>query len=316
MSKKTAFVISLLVYFATALAIMFTAWFFPGESLFPIVLSLVLLLPLYFWKVSYTTKVELSKKVDGRPMRDVYVWVLVLFILAFAVRIPSVLLFNMPYEKAPLIYLLTLTMILVEGTDPLAFGFKAQGITKAFFYGAAFFAVLQGTGLFIQCLAVYSVAGQMLIYSFDAKMFLLSVPYQILLVGVSEEGLFRGYIQTHLERSHVGKAILVQAVLFGFWHFVWDLSPFNPFGMVQYITSTFFFGLLFGYFYSKAKNLVPLILTHGLWNSFQSGIITSGAVLDLLSQASLLNQILVWLLPYALAAAASVLFIKYGVKET
>jgi hypothetical protein len=39
------------------------------------------------------------------------------------------------------------------------------------------------------------------------------------------------------------------------------------------------------------------------------------AVLELLNQALFLNQILVWLLPYALAVLASLLFIKYWVKE-
>lgn len=104
-------------------------------------------------------------------------------------------------------------------------------------------------------------------------------------------------------------------MLFGLWHFVWDLSPFNPFGMLQYIALTFIFGLLFGYFYSKIRSLVPSILVHGLWNSFQSGMIMNNEVLDTLAQASLLSQVLVWFLPYAVAFSAVLLFTKYWVKE-
>lgn len=89
----------------------------------------------------------------------------------------------------------------------------------------------------------------------------------------------------------------------------------QPFGMLQYIAFTFLFGLLFGYFYSKTRSLVPLILVHGLWNSFQSGIIMNNEVLDMLAQASLLSQVLVWFLPYAVAFSAVLLFTKYWVKE-
>jgi membrane protease YdiL (CAAX protease family) len=110
------------------------------------------------------------------------------------------------------------------------------------------------------------------------------LPFQTLLVGISEEGLFRGYIQTHLQKFYAWKAIFIQAILFGFWHFVWNLYPFNPFAMAQYIATTFFIGLLFGYFYSKAKNLVPLILTHGLWNSFPAGVVENSAALNLFEQ--------------------------------
>jgi membrane protease YdiL (CAAX protease family) len=128
-------------------------------------------------------------------------------------------------------------------------------------------------------------------------------------VGISEEGLFRGYVQTHLEKFHMSGAILAQAALFGIWHFVWNLSPLDPLGMVRYVGFTFFIGLLFGYFYSKSRNLVPLILAHGLWNSVPSGIVTSVAALE----ASI--QTLIWILPYLVSAALTFLFIKRFVRE-
>jgi membrane protease YdiL (CAAX protease family) len=221
----------------------------------------------------------------------------------------------MPYEKAPLIYLLTLTIIVVEGTDVSAFGFKTQRIWKAVLYGIFFYIILGGMTLFILYLLIYLLTNQTPVLFYDISLFLLSTPFQILLVGISEEGLFRGYIQTHIQKFYAFRAVLIQAILFGFWHFVWNLSPFDPFSMAQYIATTFLIGLLFGYFYSKAKNLVPLVLTHGLWNSFPMGIVENRAALDLLEQTSILNQILMWVLPYTIAAIVAFFFIKCLVKE-
>lgn len=313
MIKKTMVAV-ILTYFAVALIILLSGYFFPRESDVPTFISLLSLIPLYLWKKNYTSA-ELSKEVDGRGKGATLLRVFALFILALLVRIPSVLLFNMPYEKAPLIYLLTLTIIVIEKSDVSAFGFRTQKMEKAIFYGIAFYLILGGVALFILYLLIYVSTNQMPVLSYDISPFLLSIPFQTLLVGISEEGLFRGYVQMHLQKFYIHKAVFIQAILFGVWHFVWNLSPFNPLGMAQYIATTFFIGLFFGYFYSKAKNLVPLILTHGLWNSFPVGIVENKTALDLLEQTPFLNQILMWLLPYAIAAIVAFFFIKYLVKE-
>jgi membrane protease YdiL (CAAX protease family) len=297
------------------LVILLSGYFLPRENDGPILISLLSLIPLYLWKKSYQKKTALSKEINGRGKGAMLFWVLVLFLLALLVRIPSVLLFNMPYEKAPLIYLLTLTIIVIERADYPAFGFKTQKLGKALFYGMTFYIIFGGIALFVLYLLVYIFTNQTPVLSYDISPFLLSMPFQTLLVGISEEGLFRGYVQTHLEKFYACKAVFIQAILFGFWHFVWNLSPFNPFGMAQYIATTFFIGLLFGYFYNKAKNLVSLVLTHGLWNSFQMGIVENKTALDLLEQTSVSNQILMWFLPYAIAAIGAFFFIKYLVKE-
>jgi membrane protease YdiL (CAAX protease family) len=305
----------ILAYFAVALIILLSGYVLSRESEIPILISLLSLIPLYLWKKNYEKKLELSKEINGRSKGSILFWVFALFILALLVRIPSVLSFNMPYEKAPLIYLLTLTIIVIERTDVSAFGFKTKRIWKAVLYGIVFYIILGGMTLFILYLLIYLLTNQTPVLFYDISLFLLSMPFQTLLVGISEEGLFRGYIQMHLQKFYAFKAVLVQAVLFGFWHFVWNLSPFDPLRMAQYITTTFFIGLLFGYFYSKAKNLVPLVLTHGLWNSFPIGIVENRAALELLEQTSILNQILMWALPYAIAAIMAFFFIKFLVKE-
>ncbi|MBX5320971.1 MAG: CPBP family intramembrane metalloprotease [Candidatus Bathyarchaeota archaeon] len=314
MIKKTV-AFTLLAYFTVALLILLSGWAPIGGSGIPIFLSISSLTPLYLWQRSYQKKMKLSKEINGRPKGVVIFWVFSLFFLALLVRIPSVLLFNMPYEKAPLIYLLILTIILVERIDVSAFGFKTRKTVKALLYGLAFYVILGGTALLLLYLLIHVFTNQTPILSFNISSFLLSMPFQTLLVGISEEGLFRGYIQTHLQKFYTYKAVFIQAALFGFWHFVWNISPLDPSGIAQYVATTFFIGLLFGYFYIKAKNLVPLILAHGLWNSVSTGMIENTAALDLLKQTPFLNQVLIWFLPYAIAITVAFFFIKCLIKE-
>jgi hypothetical protein len=207
--KAIAAVIS--IYLAVAFIILLSGYIIPGESTIPIFISLLSLIPLYLWKKNYPTE-KFPKEVNGRGKSAVLFWVLALFILALLVRIPSVLLFNMPYEKAPLIYLLTLTIIVIEKTDVSAFGFKTQKMGKAIFYGIAFYLILGGMASFILYLLIYLFTNQMPVSSYDISPFLLSIPFQTLLVGISEEGLFRGYVQTHLKKFYLYKAIFIQAI--------------------------------------------------------------------------------------------------------
>jgi membrane protease YdiL (CAAX protease family) len=222
----------------------------------------------------------------------------------------------MPYEKTALIYLIILTIVIIEKTNISAFGFKTENIEKSLLYGFAFFTVFGGVLILSSNLLIFAFTNQMLIASYSIAFFLFAMPFQTLCVGISEEGLFRGYMQTHLRKFYTSnRAILIQATFFGMWHFVWNLSPFDPIGMTQYIATTFLIGLLFGYFYSKGKNLVPLIFAHGLYNSFIEGIIENEAALNALQTIPVASQILTLLLPYAISAIAMFLFVKYFVKE-
>jgi membrane protease YdiL (CAAX protease family) len=279
-------------------------------------MSLLLLVPIYVWYEDYQEKEKLSKEINGRDKRTTLRWIFMLFILALSVRVPSALLFGQPYEKTALIYLIILTIVIIEKTNISAFGFKTENIEKSLLYGFAFFIVFGGVLILSSSLLVFAFTNQMLIASYSIAIFLFAMPFQTLCVGLSEEGLFRGYMQTHLRKFYTtGMAIFIQATFFGVWHFVWDLSPFDPIGMAQYIATTFLIGLLFGYFYSKSKNLVPIIFAHGLYNSFIEGIIGNETASTALQTIPVVSQILTLLLPYAISAIAMFLFIKYLTKE-
>ena len=306
----------LLVYFAIAFTILLAGHFFPAENenatSIPVLLSVFLLIPLFAWHESYRKKASLSKEVDGRDKGTVLLWIFALFVLALSIRVPSVLLFNLPYEKTPLIYLVILTVLVAEKTDVSAFGFKTKNIGKSLLFGLLFFVVLDGFAIVSSYVLVYAFTNQTPVQSYDVTPLFLTLPFMTLCVGISEEALFRGYMQTHLERFYtVRKAILIQAILFGAWHFVWNLSPFDPFGMLGYVGTTFLIGLFFGYFYSKTRNLAPLVFAHGLFDSVPQGIIENESAFNAFQTIPLINQILTFLLPYVVAMISTFLFLKY-----
>ncbi|UCG44936.1 MAG: CPBP family intramembrane metalloprotease [Candidatus Bathyarchaeota archaeon] len=311
-----------LTYFTVTLIVFLAAYGFPTEdttgslSSVPIFLSIALLAPIYIWHRRYASRTNLGEAVEERSKPSMMLRILILYLLAMAVRIPSVLWFNMPYEKTPLIFLTILTIVLLEKTDSSVFGWKSSNLGASLAKGVIFYLVFGGSMLLTEYLLIYLFIGQTELGAFNTFIFLSVMPFHTLCVGISEEGLFRGYIQTHLEKRFTfRKAILFQALAFGVWHFVWDLSPFNPFGMAIYIASTFFWGLIAGYFYGKSRNLVPLFLTHGLWNSVITGFVMDVAAQHALEGASMSSQVLVAFLPYILSGVLTFLYIKYLVRD-
>jgi len=77
-----------------------------------------------------------------------------------------------------------------------------------------------------------------------------------LTAGVCEEIVWRGYLQTRLERGLGGRiwiAITIQAISFGLWH---SISVHTIF--------TAIFGFVFGLVYAKTRRLLPIMVSHWL----------------------------------------------------
>jgi membrane protease YdiL (CAAX protease family) len=307
-------------YFATSFVVLLCGYLFPAQDEFvnsvPILVSLLLLIPIYAWHRSYSRKAELSKETVKNDKGAVLMWILALFVLALSVRVPSVLLYGIPLEKTPVILLTILVIIVIEKTDASAFGFTTRGFGKSLFYGLSFFVFFYAVAQVIFCALAYAFTNQLLVQSYNPTPFLSTLPFMTLCVGISEEGLFRGYMQTHLEKLFTSrKAIVIQALLFGVWHFVWNLSPFDLFAMAQYVGYTFFAGLLFGYFYSKTKNLIPVVFAHGLLDSLPQGIAENKSAFDAIGTLPFSIQALTFALPYVVATILTVFFIKHFVKR-
>jgi membrane protease YdiL (CAAX protease family) len=308
----------LVVYFVVSALLLLSGFLFsPSEFLdsVPVLLSVGLLPPIFLWYKNYSACVGLSRRVDGRSKGWVAIWILALFLLAMTVRFPSVLWFQVPYEKTPLVYLLVLTVVVVEKTDVSAFGFKTKGISRAVLYGVAYFIVFSLSSAIFFILFASASVNRLVVQTYDVFYSLSVMPF-MLCVGISEEGLFRGYTQTHLEQFYSKrKANLLQALLFGLWHIVWYVSTPQLLYMFGYVMATSIIGLFYGYFYSKARNLVPLIIAHVLHNSFLGGLRMNQEVLELLGNLPMLNQGLIWITPYILAGVFAFVFTKYAVRE-
>ena len=102
--------------------------------------------------------------------------------------------------------------------------------------------------------------------SFEVKYLLRDFFYMLVFVGVAEELLFRGLIQTDLQRVFgMRNGLLLTSYLFGVMHMTWRSSAELLF--------TFFAALLIGYIYNRSKNLMGPIFLHGVNNTVLVGIL-------------------------------------------
>ncbi len=95
---------------------------------------------------------------------------------------------------------------------------------------------------------------------------LLLMIIMIFVVGLVEEFIFRGIIQTRLEES-LGPAggILLASLLFGIMH--------SSYGTPYEMAYTFLVGGVLGYFFYRTKSLSFVVMIHGFINVFLFGLI-------------------------------------------
>lgn len=95
--------------------------------------------------------------------------------------------------------------------------------------------------------------------TFQLQYLLRDVIYMLLFVSLAEEVLFRGIIQTDLQKVFGGqRGLIMTAYLFGVMHLTWRSVPELGF--------TFFAGYLLGYIYYRTNSLVAPIFLHGVNN--------------------------------------------------
>lgn len=91
-----------------------------------------------------------------------------------------------------------------------------------------------------------------------------------LVVGVTEEYLFRGYFfNALLQKFSLGKANVIQALAFASMHIPRYLTtvPAMSVGVwISNLLSVFILGLLFGWLYARSRSLWPGIVTHMTWD--------------------------------------------------
>jgi len=171
-------------------------------------------------------------------------------------------------------YLIVLIVVWGLKMKMSVFGFRTEHFLRSLLIGVAYFLALAIPMFAVSFTLIYTYTGHLLITGLNTLSILIIFPFMTFCVGISEEGLFRGFIQVKLARViSERKALLIQALLFGAWHFIWHVAPFDFVGMAIYIFITFIFGLLFGQFFKEGRNLVPIILAHGLVDTIGYGTI-------------------------------------------
>lgn len=102
--------------------------------------------------------------------------------------------------------------------------------------------------------------------TFEALNLLTDFIYMTFFVALGEEMLFRGIIQTDLQRAlGKGNGLFLAAFLFGIMHMSWR-SP-------EELLFAFLSGYLLGYIYNRTNSLIMPISLHGINNVVLVGIL-------------------------------------------
>lgn len=156
--------------------------------------------------------------------------------------------------------ILFLYVIYFEKNDFLIWKDIKYPFVKTVFLGVLiYFIAVLGSGLLnfiIQRAAHENMSPSIITMSkiFKNNYFLLI--FTCLTAAITEEFIFRGYIQTRLQKiynnAYVG--IIVSSLLFGILH--------SGYGTLGQVVGPFFIGLTFAFYYKKYSNIKILIYTH------------------------------------------------------
>ena len=92
-----------------------------------------------------------------------------------------------------------------------------------------------------------------------------------LLIGVSEELVYRGVVFAAFFKDSKVKALLVSAMMFSLLHSVNVLAGVDLTGMVIQMAMTFITGLFYGLVRLKIQCIIPLMIFHWLWDFYLIG---------------------------------------------
>jgi len=138
-----------------------------------------------------------------------------------------------------------------------AIGFQSKGIGKQCIIGIGLF--LAVSALFIAVPWFFGLLGLP-----NKEALWWAIPHKLILVGFSEELLFRGYLLGRLKQlmnSNIA-AILLSSFAFGIWHFI---SSGNALQLV--VTAAIGVCLALPRVYEKNCSVLSVALAHGLYDS-------------------------------------------------
>lgn len=112
--------------------------------------------------------------------------------------------------------------------------------------------------------AVISTIAQGITWNTTAVVYLIGA----LVVGLTEEYIFRGALFAAFKKAGVGDTalIVVSALIFAAFHLVNGLAGGNLIAVVFQVLFTFGLGIFLGVIYLKTKALLPIAFAHGFYD--------------------------------------------------
>lgn len=253
----------------------------------PSFLSIIILIPLGWWLFFKRDNSDLKpyeKEKFGKIMRIS----LFLYLIIMIFRQIILFYYKLPLEKTPLIFLITLQIVITEGYYLKDFGIHRKHFWRNIFMAISLF-LLGLIILLAEELLIFSIISPEIIlplieYFSTVEIFwlaMLAFIFQLFCVGISEELFFRGYLFGKLDKS-IGflKSAILSSVIFAFFHLSWYLFPYYPFvdipGLFYRLAYTGLFGFIMCFIYKHSGSLVGPILLHGIFNTVGSAFSFAG----------------------------------------
>jgi membrane protease YdiL (CAAX protease family) len=264
-----------------------------GIFLMPILWSAVFCIPVGYLLFSEKKAFNLPEEPPERKPSTFIIAFIGLFSLIMLFRTVIIWKYNGPYEKLSMIFFLIFQILLVERVSVAYYGLGVRAPWDDWKKDLKYIgylmiiAILLLTPIIIIALIIFFPQVEVLAPQIlpPNAIILISFPFQAIAVGISEELMFRGYLQENLKefdknsnkKSHFYFLIILNSFIFGCFHIPWyiefsettffTIPPANIGPMVTRVLSTGAFGFLMCLIYEYTGSLRITILIHGLWNT-------------------------------------------------
>ncbi len=285
--------------------------------------SLVPLIPLFYW-----VKTREAEGKDETVRGKIFKWKVMsipfFFLLVMIPRVTFIYLYNYPFEKISLTYLVVLAIYLFKLGNLGEYGFTLRRAHRNLLMGLILFTLTYLTlGLCLPGIFLIGEESRGKVMVVFTKQFLklrsyisldglCQIAFLLLGVSLSEESFFRGYVITNLEKTGFSVSLILSSILFGLFHVSWHLFPLNLYFMALHVFFATLFGLVVGSLFMNTGSLLGPILVHTAWNMLPNIL----GYLYLVKEAELL---IIWLSDtgglFLIIAISFILAEKLGVKR-
>jgi uncharacterized protein len=247
-----------------------------------VILMAIFLLVTWF----LTKKVSLNKNVNNRSMTRYhcavtgiicYMLIMIMTILFAYVSKLGITINNKAIDKSILQYIynsiliaIPLIMLFLEKSELKSIGIKTSNLIKAVFLGLLFSVIFLSIGLMSKVI-VYSYEYNSFFNLKDLREIIIQsfagtkLIFPFIMVGISEELAFRGYIQTRIS-SQIGNlwGVIITALLFAMLHMPTIIVRLNVtvYSATIYAISLIPISIVLGYVFLKTKNLILVSIIH------------------------------------------------------